>query len=169
MPAAMLAVASCLEAYTTRTLVIGRASRAAACLPTAETTLFGAANYGSRTRRPPVGLARERTEAGLTSYEGGAVSTILIGVDSTARSEDAIALGRDLARAGTAKLVVAAVTSSARLNLDEAHLAVRRMSGLLAGIAPERIRTAVVAAPSPAHGLHELAERESATLVVVGS
>jgi nucleotide-binding universal stress UspA family protein len=97
------------------------------------------------------------------------VSTILIGVDSTARSEDAVALGRRLARAGTADVVVATVTSSERPNRDEAHLTVRRMSGLLVGIEPERIRTAVVAADSPARGLHQLAETESATLVVVGS
>jgi nucleotide-binding universal stress UspA family protein len=97
------------------------------------------------------------------------VSTILIGVDSTARSEDAVALGRRLARAGTADVVVATVTSSEHPNRDEAHLTVRRMSGLLVGVDPGRIRTAVVAADSPANGLHQLAETESATLVVVGS
>jgi nucleotide-binding universal stress UspA family protein len=97
------------------------------------------------------------------------VSTILIGVDSTARSEDAIALGRDFARAGAAEVVVATVTPSSDPNRDEAHLTVRRMSGLLAGVPPERIRTGVVAAPSPAHGLHELAEHESAALFIVGS
>ena len=77
------------------------------------------------------------------------MSTILIGVDSSARSEDAVALGRRLARAGTAEVVVAAVTPLAHPNRDEAHLTVRRMSGLLAGVEPERIRTGVVAAPSP--------------------
>jgi nucleotide-binding universal stress UspA family protein len=43
------------------------------------------------------------------------------------------------------------------------------MSGLLAGIEPERIRTAIVPGRSPAHGLHDLAVAEAATLIVVGS
>jgi nucleotide-binding universal stress UspA family protein len=97
------------------------------------------------------------------------VSTILIGVDSTARSEDAVALGRRLARAGTPKVIVATVTSPLHPNRDESHLIVRRMSGLLAGVDPERIHTAVVAAATPAQGLHQLAETEAADLVVVGS
>ena len=97
------------------------------------------------------------------------MSTILIGVDATARSEDAVALGRRLALAGTAKVVVATVTPSGHPARDEAHLIVRRMSGLLAGVEPERIHTGVVAADSPARGLHELAEAESASIVVVGS
>ena len=97
------------------------------------------------------------------------MSTILIGVDSTARSEDAIALGRRFAHAGRARIIVATVTSSQHPNLDEAHLIVRRMSGLLAGVEPERIHTAVTAAPTPAQGLHQLAETERVDLVVVGS
>jgi nucleotide-binding universal stress UspA family protein len=97
------------------------------------------------------------------------VSTILIGVDATGRSEDAVALGRRLALAGTARVVVATVTPSAHPARDQAHLIVRRMSGLLAGVEAERIHTAVVAADSPARGLHELAETESATILVVGS
>ena len=94
------------------------------------------------------------------------MSTILIGVDATARSEDAVALGRRLALAGTAKVVVATVTPSGHPARDEAHATVRRMSGLLAGVEPERIHTGVVAADSPARGLHELAEAESASIVV---
>ncbi len=97
------------------------------------------------------------------------MSTILIGVDATARSEDAVALGRRLALAGNAEVIVATVTPNGHPNRDEAHLTVRRMSGLLAGVEAERIRTGVVAAESPAHGLHDLAEAESATVVVVGS
>ena len=45
----------------------------------------------------------------------------------------------------------------------------RRMSGLLAGVEAERIRTGVVESRSPAQGLHELAAAESAALIVVGS
>jgi nucleotide-binding universal stress UspA family protein len=59
------------------------------------------------------------------------VSSILLGVDSRARSEDAVALARRLACAGSADVIVAA--------------------------------------DSPARGLHELAEHEAATVIVVGS
>lgn len=97
------------------------------------------------------------------------MSTILIGVDPTARSEDAIALGRRLAHSGDGRVIVATVTSADHPNRDHAHATVRRMSGLLAGVAPERIRTAVVTGPSPAHGLHELAATEHASVAVVGS
>lgn len=93
------------------------------------------------------------------------MSTILIGVDATARSEDAIALARRLARLGDCDLIVATVTP----DRDEGHATVRRMSGLLAGIAPERIRTAIVPLRCAAHGLHDLAVAEDATLIVVGS
>jgi nucleotide-binding universal stress UspA family protein len=93
------------------------------------------------------------------------MSTILIGVDATARSEDAIALGRRLARLGDSRLIVATVTS----DRAEAHDTVRRMSGLLAGIEPERIHTAIVPGRSAAHGRHDLAIAEQATLLIVGS
>jgi nucleotide-binding universal stress UspA family protein len=104
----------------------------------------------------------------VTPDEGVPVSTILIGVDSSARSEDAIALARRLALTGPAGLVVASIVGSEAAR-DDAHLAVRRMSGLLAGIDPERIRTGVVLGRSPAQGLHELAQAETAALVIVGS
>jgi nucleotide-binding universal stress UspA family protein len=98
------------------------------------------------------------------------MTTIVIGVDSTARSEDAIAFARTLAPATTADLVVATVVpgpaapgSPAR---DAAYATTRRMSGLLAGVEAERIRTGVVETRSPAHGLHELAAAESAALIV---
>jgi nucleotide-binding universal stress UspA family protein len=97
------------------------------------------------------------------------MTTIVIGVDSTARSEDAVALGRRLALAGDSKVVTATVTPADHPNRDEAHAVVRRMSGLLAGIVPERIRTAVVAGRSPAEALHRLAEGGDAAVVVIGS
>jgi nucleotide-binding universal stress UspA family protein len=94
------------------------------------------------------------------------MSTILIGVDDTARSEDAIALARRLARTLAGDLIVAAVTQ----DRAEGRAITHRMAGLLEpGLDPERIRTAVVPAPSPAQGLHELAEAEQAALIVVGS
>jgi nucleotide-binding universal stress UspA family protein len=97
------------------------------------------------------------------------VSTILIGVDASAASEDAVALGRRLALTGAGKVVTATVTPSAHPDRDQAHATVRRMSGLLAGIEPERIRTAVVAGRSPAEALHRLVETEHPSVIVVGS
>ena len=101
------------------------------------------------------------------------MTNMLIGVDATARSEDAIAFGRRLADATTADFVVASIVprSAERGSPahDDARATVRRMSGLLAGVQPERIHTAVIAARSPAQGLHELAEAESAAVLVVGS
>jgi nucleotide-binding universal stress UspA family protein len=99
--------------------------------------------------------------------EGAIVTIVLIGVDSTSRSEDAIAFARDLAPATDADFVVATVVPNAPTS--EAHETVRRMSGLLVGIEPDRIRTGVVASRSPAKGLYELAEAESAGLAIVGS
>ncbi len=94
------------------------------------------------------------------------MSTILIGVDSSARSEDAIALARRLAHLLNGDLIVATVSQ----DRAEGLATVRRMTALLEpSLAPDRIRTAVVPAPSPAQGLHELAEAEHANLIVVGS
>ena len=68
------------------------------------------------------------------------MSTILIGVDATARSEDAVALARQLAHPLTGDVVVAAITH----DRTAGHAAVRRMAGLLGpGIEPDRIRTAL--------------------------
>lgn len=101
------------------------------------------------------------------------MTSILIGVDATARSEDAIAFGRQLAQATTAAIVVTSIVrgpaepgSPAR---EDALATVRRMSGLLAGVDPERIHIGVTSGRSPAQGLHELATSESAALLVVGS
>jgi nucleotide-binding universal stress UspA family protein len=98
---------------------------------------------------------------------------MLIGVDATGRSEDAVAFGRQLAQATTADVVVASIVprSAERGSPrhDDAHATVRRMSGQLAGIDDQRIHTAVIASRSPAQGLHELAAAESAAVLVVGS
>jgi nucleotide-binding universal stress UspA family protein len=107
------------------------------------------------------------------------VSTILIGVDDSTRSEDAVAFGRWLAGATDSHVVVACafpyndmVTRSANLAYrqalkDDATATARKMSRLLD--LPEG-RTEIVAAaePSAAHALYELAEQRRADLVVVG-
>src|SRR3954451_11447142 len=101
------------------------------------------------------------------------MTTMLIGVDATARSEDAIAFGRQLARTTTADLVVASIVpppaERGTPKSDDAHTTVRRMSGLLGGVDAERVHIAVIAQRSAAQGLHELAAAESAAVVVVGS
>jgi nucleotide-binding universal stress UspA family protein len=97
------------------------------------------------------------------------VSTILLGVDSSARSEDAVALARRLALASSADVIVASITPASGPARDEATAAATRMRTLLAGVAPDRVRTRVLAADSPARGLQELAEQEAATVIVVGS
>lgn len=101
------------------------------------------------------------------------MSKILIGVDALARSEDAIALACSLAQATTAGLLVATVVADPARHgaptREGARLTVQRMSGLLAGIVPERIHTSIVESRSPAEGLYELAEAEDVDLIVVGS
>jgi nucleotide-binding universal stress UspA family protein len=101
------------------------------------------------------------------------VTTILIGVDATARSEDAIAFGRQLAGATTADLVVASIARGSvepgTPAHEEAHTTVRRMSGLLTGVDDARVHSGVVGGRSPAQGLIELADVESPALLVVGS
>ena len=65
------------------------------------------------------------------------MSTVLIGVDATARSEDAVALARQLALTFAGDVIVAAITH----DHVEGDVTVRRMAGLLApGIEPGRIR-----------------------------
>jgi nucleotide-binding universal stress UspA family protein len=114
--------------------------------------------------------------------EGGSfVSTIVIGVDGSPRSEDAVAFAGRLAAAGTGDALVAcafpysdvpsrAANKAYRDVLErEAGATARRMGGLLSSLASERVRTAAVACPSAAHALQSLAAAQNAALVVVGS
>jgi nucleotide-binding universal stress UspA family protein len=107
------------------------------------------------------------------------VSTILIGVDDSTRSEDAVAFGRRLAGATDAHVIVACAfpysdmpSRSANLAYrqalkDDATTTARRMSRLL-DLPDERVEIAVIADPSAARALHELAEQRRADLVIVG-
>jgi nucleotide-binding universal stress UspA family protein len=109
------------------------------------------------------------------------VSTILIGVDDSTRSEDAAAFGRRLAGATSGRVVVACAfpyseVPSRASNLvyrdalrADASATARRMSDELSIIPIERIHTTTVANPSPAHALHDVAEAEQAAIVVVRS
>jgi nucleotide-binding universal stress UspA family protein len=109
------------------------------------------------------------------------MSTILIGVDASSRSEDAITFGARLAGVSTAHIVVACAfpyndairqgsnpTYRAALGDDAVHTA-RQMRNRLEGVGDDRVRVRISANPSPAHALHDLAEAEHAELIVVGS
>jgi nucleotide-binding universal stress UspA family protein len=118
-------------------------------------------------------VIRARAEAcSITRLKEPPVTSILIGVDATARSEDAIAFGRRLAHATESALIVASVVHGAAPGSpahEDAHATVQRMSSLLAGVDPERIHTGVTSGRSPAQGLQELATSDAAALLVVGS
>ena len=107
------------------------------------------------------------------------MSTILIGVDDSTRSEDAVAFGRRLAGATDSHVVVACAfpysdmpSRSANLAYrqalkDDATATARKMSRLLE-LPDERVEIAVIADPSTARALHELAEQRRADIVIVG-
>jgi nucleotide-binding universal stress UspA family protein len=109
------------------------------------------------------------------------MTTILVGVDGSDRSLDAIAFTQRVAAAAGASVVVANVfpydeRPSRMANIDYRRALesdgleiVRRMSGLLTDLDPERVRTSVIPRRSPAHGLHDLAAALEAELLVVGS
>jgi len=105
------------------------------------------------------------------------VSTILIGVDASERSEDAVAFGRRIAEAtGAETLVVnaypysdvpsrAANATYRKVLRDEGLEIAKRMAEPLG----EDASHVVAPDPSPAHALHRLADSERAALVIVGS
>jgi nucleotide-binding universal stress UspA family protein len=109
------------------------------------------------------------------------MSSILVGVDASDRSLDAIAFAREVAVASGAAVVIANVfpyddRPSRMANLgfrhvleDDAEKVVARMRDALGDLGPDRVRTAVAARTSAAHGLQELAEAERAALLIVGS
>ena len=105
------------------------------------------------------------------------MSKILIGVDASERSADAVAFGRRIADATGAAILVEnaypysdfpsrASNETYRAVLrDEALEIVEQMSRSLGG----RSDVAVTANTSPAHALHRTADAERAALIVVGS
>jgi nucleotide-binding universal stress UspA family protein len=113
--------------------------------------------------------------------QGAIVSTIVIGVDASSRSKDAIALGRRLASVSNAHVVVASAFSYSdvpsrssnsvyRAALrDDAIEVAGTMRDRLEGIAADHVHVRVMAQPSAAHGLHDLAHAEHAAVIVVGS
>jgi nucleotide-binding universal stress UspA family protein len=109
------------------------------------------------------------------------MATILVGVDASDRSLDAIAFARQVALASDATVIVANVfpyddRPSRMANLGyrqilegDALKTVRRMRRELGDLGEERSRVAVVGRNSPAHGLHDLCEAEHADLMIAGS
>ena len=109
------------------------------------------------------------------------MSSVLIGVDDSSRSLDAVAFARLLAGRSRSGVIVAcafpyddesgrAAYLPYREALEhEAQQTAQRMSDGLEGIPRERIRIAAIADPSPARALRRLAEDEHAPIVVIGS
>jgi nucleotide-binding universal stress UspA family protein len=107
------------------------------------------------------------------------VSKIIVGVDRSDESRDAIALARRLAGLNRSTLVLANVflydeTPSRALNhgfeeylRTEAKGLVDELRRTINGDVP--VETHVIPNPSVPHGLHALAEEEDAGLIVVGS
>jgi nucleotide-binding universal stress UspA family protein len=105
------------------------------------------------------------------------MSKIIVGVDQSEGSGDAIALASSLAGITGAELLLAnvfdydavpsrAINEALETQLrDGSQALLERARGELDVVAEVRS----VANPSPAHGLHDLAEQEDASLIVVGS
>jgi nucleotide-binding universal stress UspA family protein len=109
------------------------------------------------------------------------VSTIIIGVDDSERSEDAIAFGRRLADVADAHVVVANAypysdvpsrasgTAFRNALRDDALSTAGRMRDQLDRISDDKTTIFIAAEPSPAKALHQAAHAERASLVIVGS
>src|SRR3954447_25225598 len=128
-------------------------------------------------------MATRRTgrSVGLNPAEGAPMTTILVGVDASDRSLDAIAFARQVAATSGADVLVANTfpyddTPSRMANMGyrqaleaDARTTVYRMSGELGDLGEDRVRTVVVARHSPAHGLQDVCDAEHPDLVIVGS
>ena len=106
------------------------------------------------------------------------MTKILIGVDGSERSEDAVAFGRALALAAEAPVTLAVAHRSEPLRpgaedheaflRDDAERTLARLAGALADVRDLELRPLIVDT-SPAHALQATAEEERAGLIVVGS
>ncbi|BCJ46771.1 universal stress protein [Actinoplanes ianthinogenes] len=105
---------------------------------------------------------------------------VIVGADHSPGTADALALGRWLAEAYQAPLVVAVVhpapsaIGSGRVDAEwiaDRHQAAERVLAEARSTLddPPGVDYRIVASSSPAHGLHDLAEQSGAALLVVGS
>lgn len=105
------------------------------------------------------------------------MTKIIVGVDASVHSEDAVAFARELHRSGLAEVLLASAypyspgldgpaDPALRARLEEA--AEERLKAL-AGTFGAPVDTRAIPESSPARALHELAEDEQAVLLVVGS
>ena len=98
---------------------------------------------------------------------------IIVGYDGSDRAADALALGRQLADACRAELIVAGVVQYDPVwggydaHFQEADAGFR--AGVEAAAGSVGGTATIVPSASPSRGLHELAERTGADLVVIGS
>ncbi len=109
------------------------------------------------------------------------MSKIIIGVDETERSADAIAFGSRMAKASGADVVVAnaypysntpsRASNAAYRNAlrEDALITVRNLRSKLEGIPEERATVQIAPDTSPARALHRIAHAEGAALLVIGS
>jgi nucleotide-binding universal stress UspA family protein len=109
------------------------------------------------------------------------MNTILVGVDASEHSRDAIAFAGRIARASSARVVVACAfragvterrgrTHVTRFALrDEAEFVAQRMSRHLYGIDAGRVHVRAHPSTASDHGLSELAASEGAALIIVGA
>jgi nucleotide-binding universal stress UspA family protein len=109
------------------------------------------------------------------------MTTILVGVDTSDRSLDAIAFARQVASTSDATVIVANAfpyddRPSRMANLgyrqaleSDALDTVRRMSAELGDLGGARVRTTVVPRLSPAHALHDVCAAEHPDLLIAGS
>jgi nucleotide-binding universal stress UspA family protein len=102
-------------------------------------------------------------------------TTIIVGYDGFERSQDALVLGRRLAGAVGARLVLAdvypedRVASRADAGAHGDPLREEAERVLAGSDAPDSVERRAVPAQSAARGLHVLAEHEGAVLIVIGS
>jgi nucleotide-binding universal stress UspA family protein len=106
------------------------------------------------------------------------MSKIIVGVDRSEGSKDAIALASSLAAITGGELMLVNVfpydTHPSRALSREFENLLRAdsqelLERLHRDLGDDTVGVRAVANPSPAHGLHDLAEREDASLIVVGS
>jgi nucleotide-binding universal stress UspA family protein len=106
--------------------------------------------------------------AAARRVEDGVMTKILIGVDGSERSEDAVAFGRMLALASGAPVVLArGIHAHDTSSREDAEAALIRLAAPLDDVGPVELRA--VANRSGAHALQEIAEQEDIGIIVIGS